>query len=100
MNRARGLRCDVAGDAAGEGELAKQPANALLVPSDVRVNLTVGALQVHVGNDPWATVARARDVDRVQVTLADHPVHVRVNEVQAGCRAPMAEQTRLYVLDS
>ena len=27
------------------------------------------------------------------------PVHVRVDEVQPGCRAPMAEQTGLGVLD-
>src|ERR1035441_1940666 len=100
VDRPRGLGRDVARNAAGEGELAKQPAHALLIPSDVGVDLAVGPLQVHVGDDPWATVARARDIKRVHITLANHPVHVRVDEVQAGGRAPMAKQTRLYVLDS
>jgi hypothetical protein len=99
VDRPRRLRRHVARDATREGELAKQPAQALHVAADVRVDLAVGALQVHVRNDPGATVTRADHVDRVQVTLADHAVHVRVEEVQARSRAPMAEQMWLYVLD-
>ena len=99
VNRTRCLRSDVAGNAAGEGELAEQPANPLLVARDVGVDLAVGALEVHVGEDPGATVTGTRDIQGIHIALADHPVHVRIDEVQARSRPPMSEQPRLYVLD-
>ncbi len=99
VDRAGRLGGDVAGDPAGERELAEQAAQALLVVADVRVELAVGALEVHVRDQPRAAVARAGDVDRVEVALAYHAVQVRVDEVQARRRAPMAEQARLGVLD-
>ena len=64
VDRAGRLRGDVAGDAAGEGELAEQPPQALLVAADVRVDLAVGALEVGVGDEPGAAVAGAGHVDR------------------------------------
>jgi hypothetical protein len=100
VDRAGRLGRDVAGDAAGEGELAKQPSHSLLVVADMRVDLGVGALQVDVGDDARAAVAGARDVDGVQVARADDAVHVRVEEVQAGGGSPVAEQPRLGVLES
>lgn len=39
VDRARRFRCDVRRDAAGEGELAEQPPNALGVPGDIGVHL-------------------------------------------------------------
>ena len=67
------------------------------VAADARVDLAVGALEVRVGDDRRPAVARTDDVDRVQVVRPDHPVHVRVEQVQAGRRAPVAEQARLDV---
>ena len=99
VDRAGRLRRDVARDPAGERELAEQPAHPLLVVADVRVDLAVGALEVHVRHHAGPAVARAGDVDRVQVARADHAVHVRVDEVQARGRAPVAEQARLDVLE-
>ena len=43
-------------------------------------------------------MARAGDVERVQVALADDPVQVGVEQVQPGRRAPVPEQSRLDVL--
>jgi hypothetical protein len=43
-------------------------------------------------------VAGAGHVDHVEVSLADHPVEVGVEEVQPRSRPPVAEQARLDVL--
>jgi hypothetical protein len=100
IDGARRLGRDVAGDAAREGELAEEPPQPLLVPADVRVDLGVGALQVDVGDQPRAAVARPGDVDSVEVLAADDPVHMHVDEVEPGCGAPVAEQARLDVLQA
>ena len=99
VDRARRLGRDVARDAAGERELPEEPAQPLLVAADVRVDLGVGALEVGVRDERRAAVARARDEDRVQVVRLDRAVQVRVEEVQAGRRPPVAEQARLDVLE-
>ena len=98
VDRARRLRRDVARDAAGEGELGEEPLHPLLVLRDVRIDLAVGPLEIGVGDQPRAAVAGAGDVDHVEVELFDQPVEVDVDEVEAGRRAPMAEQARLDVL--
>ena len=98
VDGARRLRGDVAGDAAREGELPEELPQALRVPRDARVDLRVGALEVGVGDGRRAAVAGTHDVDGVQVPGADDPVQVGVDEVQAGRRAPVAEQARLDVL--
>jgi len=36
-------------------------------------------------------MARAGDVDHVQVVFLDDPVQMDMEEVQTGCRAPVAE---------
>ena len=98
VDGARGLRGDVARDAAGEGELAEQLADAVLVAGDARIDLAVGPLEVGVGDRRRTTVAGTDDVDRVQVPVPDDPVHVDIDEVQARRRAPVAQQSRLDVL--
>src|SRR5436190_10913637 len=98
VDRARRLWRRVARDPAGERELPKEPVQAILVLADLRVDLAVGPLEVRVRDDPWAAVAGARDVDRVDVAGADGAVEVRVDEVQSGSRAEVAEQARLNLL--
>jgi hypothetical protein len=39
----------------------------------------------------------AGDVDHVEVVLLDHPIQVNVDEVQAWCRSPVAEEPGLDV---
>ena len=43
-------------------------------------------------------MARARDVERVEVARPDRPVQVRVDEVEPGRRPEVPEQARLDVL--
>ncbi len=98
VDRARRLRRDVARNAAGERELGEEPLHPLLVLRHVGINLAVGSLEIRVGDQRRTAVTRAGDIDHVEVVLPDQPVEVRVNEVEAWRRAPMAEQTRLDVL--
>ena len=97
VDRAGRLRSGVARDPARERELAEQPVQALPVLPDVRVELAVGALEVGVRHDRGTAVAGAGDEDRVEVPLLDHPVGVRVDEVQTRGRAPVPEQAGLDV---
>jgi hypothetical protein len=71
---------------------------AALVGGDFGIDLGVGALQVDVGDQGWATVAGAGDVEDLIAGLADQPVELGVDEVEAGGGAPMAEEPRLDVL--
>ena len=98
VDRPRRLRRDVAGHAAGEGELAEQAAEAVLVLGDRRVELGVRALEVRVGDEAGPAVPRARDVEHAQVALPDHPVQVGVEQVEPGRRPEVPEQARLDVL--
>src|SRR5947199_212951 len=43
-------------------------------------------------------MARTGDEDGAQSTFPDRPIHVGVDEVQTGSRAPVAEQSWLDVL--
>ena len=98
VDRARGLRRGVAGDAAGEGELPEQRLHALGVVGDVRVPLRVGALQVRRRHHARAAVPGAGDVERVEVVADDDAVEVRPQERQARGGAPVPEQPGLDVL--
>ena len=98
VDRARCLRGDVRRDAAGEGELPEQPAHTLGVRRDVGVDLRVGAVEVGVGDQAGTAVAGAGDVDGRLLALLDRPVEVRVEEVQAGRRAPVTEQAGFDVV--
>ena len=95
----RGLGGHVAGDAAGKGELLEQQPHPRLVPGHVGIDLAVGPFQPGVGHEPRAAVARAGDVDDVEVPLADDAVEMHVDEVQAGGGAPMAQEPRLDVVE-
>ena len=99
VDRARGLRRDVARDAAGERELPEQPLQPVFVLGDGVIDLAVGPLEVGVGDEPGTAVAGTGDEDRVEVELFDDPVHVEIDEVEAGRRAPVAEEARLDVLE-
>ena len=98
MDGARRLRRHVRGDAAGEGELPEQPGHPRGVLGDARVDLAIGSLEVGVRYYARAAVARAGDVDDVQVLGPDHPVEVRVDQVQTRRGAPVPEQPRLDLL--
>src|SRR5205085_5190979 len=94
VDRARRLGSSVTWDPAREGELAEKPPQPLLVVPDVRVDLAIGALEIHVGHDTRAAMAGSGHVEAVQVSLANHAVEVGVDEVQPGRRPPVPEQAR------
>ena len=71
VDRARCLRRDVARDAAGERELAKELAEAGLVLRDVRVDLAVRPLEIGVRDEARAAVTRPGDVEDVEIALPD-----------------------------
>ena len=98
VDRARGLRRDVAGNAAGKRELGEEALHALLVLGDVRIDLAVSPLEVGVGDQAGPAVPGPGDVDHVQVVLGDQPVQVGVDEVQARRGPPVAQEPRLDVL--
>src|SRR5262249_59417241 len=75
------LRRDVAGDAAGKRELGEQALHALFIARDVRINLTVGSLEVGVRDQTGTAMPRAGDVDHVEVVLVNNSVEVNVDEV-------------------
>ena len=98
MDAARRLRRNVARNAARKTELLEQPSHPLFVLADVWIDLAVGAFEIGVGDQRRAAVARADDVDHVQVILLDDPIEMHAEHVEARRRAPMAEQPRLDVL--
>ena len=99
VDGARRLGSRVARNAARKGELGEQPPQARGVPPHLRIDLAVAAFEPCVGDHARAAVAGARDEDRVEVARVDGAVHVRVDEVEAGRRAPVPQQARLDVLE-
>ena len=99
VDGAGGLGRGMAGDAAREGELLEEDADALLVLGDVGIELGVRPLEVRVRDHAGAAVPGAADVDHVEVVRLDDAIQVHVDEVQSRSRPPVAEQARLDVLD-
>ena len=97
VDRAGRLRCHMRRDPAGERELPEQPAQTVLVARHLGVDLCVRALEVGVRDRRRAAVAGPDHVDRVQIPVADHPVRMRVDEVQPRRRPPVPEQPGLHL---
>ncbi len=90
MDRAGRFWCNVTRDSARERELLEQPLHALLVQRDVRIDLAVRAVEPGIRHEARTAMARAGDVEHVQIVLLDDAIEMRVDEVQAGRRAPVA----------
>jgi hypothetical protein len=82
VDRTRRGGAHVARHAAGRRELAEQPLYAIGVERHDRVDLAVGAFEVHVGEDGGTAVPG--DVDDVGVAVADDAVQVHVQDAEAG----------------
>ncbi len=98
VDRPGGLRRDVAGHPAGEGELAQQLAHPGRVPRDARVHLGVAALQPGVRQRGRAAVPRPDDDHHLRAVHGDRAGQVRPDEVQPRRGAPVPQQPRLDVL--
>src|SRR5262249_57646506 len=67
VNRTGRLRRHMAWNTARERELGEQSLHARFIGRNVRINLTVGPLEVGVGNQAGPPLAGARDVDHLAV---------------------------------
>src|SRR5579859_1568978 len=83
---------------AGERELFEELLHACFVLRDVRVDLAISAFEPRVGHYAGTAVARAHNVNHIQVTLLDHAVQMHIDEIEARRGPPMAEQARFHVL--
>ena len=97
MDGPRGRRADVARHSTGRRKLAKQPQHAGGVLSHLGIDLAPRSLQPRIGDGGGSTVARANQQQHVLVAAQDQPVEMRPDQVYAGRRAPMPEQSRLDV---
>src|SRR6185437_7293818 len=100
IDRARYVRGAVARDATRERELLEQPLHACGIAWHRRVELAIAALQPGVGHQRRTTVPGADDRNHVQVASQNHPVQVRVDEIQSRRRTPMAEQAWFDMVQS
>ena len=98
VDRAGAFGRRVTRNSAGKRELLEQAPQAVGVAADLRVDLAIGALEVGARDHRGSAVTRSRHVDHVEIVLLDDPIQMRVNEILAGCRAPVAEQHALDVL--
>ncbi len=97
VDRTRAFGRDVARDPARPGKLPEQPLHPAAAALDRGIMLGVGAFEIGVGDQPRPAMPRPDDVDHVEIVRDDQPVEMRVDEIEPGRRAPMAEQPRLDV---
>ena len=83
------LRCHVAGDTAGEGELLIQSLQSFDILRNVGIYFAVSTLKVRVCHKEISAVARSGDQDHVQIILIDRTIHVRIDEVLSGNGSPV-----------
>ena len=91
VNRARCLRCHMAGNAAGKRELFEQFSHPFSILTDVGVELAIGAFKIGVGHQAGAAVTRPGEIDHLQLITLDHPVQMHIDKIQTRCRSPMAQ---------
>ena len=97
VNRSRRGRRYMAGDSTRKRELLEQLLQPGFVLSDIRIHLAPRSLKIHIAHDRWPAVTGTGDVEHVEVILLDDPIQMHVDEVLAGCRAPVPDHQRLHV---
>ena len=73
VDGSRRFRSCVTGDAAREGELPKQTSQTIGIPTDIGIDLAVGAFQIGIGDDAGAAMAGPADIDDVEIQGSDQP---------------------------
>ena len=99
VDRAGRLRRHVARNPARKGELLEEALHALFGLLDVGIEFAVRSFKIRVRDKARTAMAGPGDINGVQIKLFNHPVHMHVNEIQTGRRAPVAQQARLDVID-
>src|SRR5579863_2227061 len=87
----------MAWNAAWKGELPEELPQTGLVAADVRIDLTVAALEIGVAHQRRAAMSGPGNVDHVQIELFDDPVQVYIDEILSRAGAPVPEQHALDV---
>ena len=98
VNAARRLGGHVAGNSAGKTELLEQLLHPFGVLANIRIELAMCPFEIGMRHERRAAVPGTDDIDHVQVIFFDDPIEMHAEHVEAGRRAPMAEQPRLDVL--
>src|SRR5277367_1246569 len=99
VNRPWSLRRSVAWDSPGKRELLKQFAHPLFVLLNVRIELSVSALEIGSGYDAWTAMAGSGDIDHIQVVLLDDPIEMSVDEIEPGSCTPMTQKPGFHMLN-
>ena len=92
-----GFGCNMAGNAAREGELLEQPLHALDIPAHIGINLAVGALQVRLRYHGVSAMTGTGEIDHIQVIFFNDTVEMRIDEILTGYGAPMPDNFTLDV---
>src|SRR5260370_187226 len=90
VNRAWSLRRRVAWYSARKRKLAEQMTQPASILADLGIDLAVGSFEIGIGHNSGTAVAGTADKDHVEIASLDGPVEMRIHEVEAGRRAPMA----------
>ncbi len=91
VDGARRLRSHVTGNAVGPAELPEQPLDAVLVLTNIWIDLGIRTFKIRVRDNPRSAMSRADHEDHVQPALADEPVPVHVKKIQARRGAPVTQ---------
>jgi hypothetical protein len=89
----------VAADSAWERKLLEEALHPGQVLALIGVNLGIGSFEISIGKDGRCAVARPGNENRIQVIFVDKAVEMDVGEGLTGIRAPMAQESRLRVLN-
>jgi len=98
IDRARRFGGSMAWNTARERKLGKQLFHPFLVFGDVGIKFAVRSFKVGIGNQSRTTMSRTGNENHVQIVFLDHTIHMDINEIQARCRTPVSQQTRLDIV--
>ena len=90
MNGAGCFRRNMAWYAAWERELFEECHHAFFVSADGGVDFGIGAIKPSVGDEGRPAMAWPGDIKHTKAVLANQPVEMSVNQIEAGTGAPMA----------
>ena len=95
IDRTRRLRRAVRRHAARERELLEQLLHAGLVLRDVRIHLTVGAVEIIIRNIEISAVSGPGEQNQVQIVPLDCPVQMHEDKILSRHRAPVSDDLLL-----
>ena len=98
VNRAGRSGRSVAWHTPRKRELFEEAGEPGLVLRDLGIAFAVGAFEITVGEQRRPAVAGAGHEDDVAIVASDDAIEVGVDEIEPGCRAPVAEEARLDIV--